>query len=164
MSAGRPEGEVKGTNTPIGRLTCQFMSSLAGLDQDPDVRIEAVAFSLVYLGLGLLLELIVGGRRSDSEKDLEILVLRHQVHPRAAAARSAGRCCVGPAASPLGQAGGMSSLRSRPSAAGSEFAGFRFPPDVIAVAVRWYLRVRHEALFDREEMKGLLLWAVAAVH
>jgi IS6 family transposase len=22
----------------------------------------------------------------------------------------------------------------------SEFAGFRFPPDVIAVAVRWYLR------------------------
>ena len=34
----------------------------------------------------------------------------------------------------------MHSSRSRPSAAGSEFAGFRFPPDVIGVAVRWYLR------------------------
>ena len=58
----------------------------------------------------------------------------------------------------------MSLRRFCPLADRSEFAGFRFPPDVIAVAVRWYLRVRHEALLDREEMKGLLLWAVAAVH
>ena len=34
----------------------------------------------------------------------------------------------------------MSSPRSRPPVGRSEFAGFRFPPDVIAVAVRWYLR------------------------
>ncbi len=34
----------------------------------------------------------------------------------------------------------MSSPRSRPPARGSGFAGFRFPPEVIAVAVRWYLR------------------------
>ncbi len=34
----------------------------------------------------------------------------------------------------------MSSPRSCPFVGRSEFAGFRFPPDVIAVAVRWYLR------------------------
>jgi transposase, IS6 family len=34
----------------------------------------------------------------------------------------------------------MSSRRPYPSVDRSEFAGFRFPPDVIAVAVRWYLR------------------------
>jgi IS6 family transposase len=34
----------------------------------------------------------------------------------------------------------MSSRRSCPSVDRSDFAGFRFPPDVIAVAVRWYLR------------------------
>ena len=34
----------------------------------------------------------------------------------------------------------MSSPRSRPPVDRSGFAGFRFPPDVIAVAVRWYLR------------------------
>ena len=34
----------------------------------------------------------------------------------------------------------MSTRRSRPAVDRSEFAGFRFPPDVITVAVRWYLR------------------------
>ena len=34
----------------------------------------------------------------------------------------------------------MSTGRSRPSLDRSAFAGFRFPPDVITVAVRWYLR------------------------
>ena len=34
----------------------------------------------------------------------------------------------------------MSRRRSLPSVDRSEFAGFRFPPDVITVAVRWYLR------------------------
>ena len=34
----------------------------------------------------------------------------------------------------------MLSSRSCPAAGRSGFAGFRFPPDVIAVAVRWYLR------------------------
>jgi hypothetical protein len=40
---------------------------------------SVVAFSFVYLGLGRLFELIVGGRRHDAEKDVELLVLRHQV-------------------------------------------------------------------------------------
>jgi transposase-like protein len=30
--------------------------------------------------------------------------------------------------------------RSRPSPPHSAFAGFRYPPDVIVLAVRWYLR------------------------
>jgi IS6 family transposase len=34
----------------------------------------------------------------------------------------------------------MRSRRSRPAATRSAFAGFRFPPDVIVLAVRWYLR------------------------
>ena len=34
----------------------------------------------------------------------------------------------------------MSTRRLRPPVGRSEFAGFRFPPDVITVAVRWYLR------------------------
>jgi transposase, IS6 family len=40
----------------------------------------------------------------------------------------------------FGQASQVSSRPSRPSVDGSEFAGFRFPPEVIAVAIRWYLR------------------------
>jgi IS6 family transposase len=36
---------------------------------------------------------------------------------------------------------GMSTRRPRPApATRSAFAGFRFPPDVIVLAVRWYLR------------------------
>ena len=34
----------------------------------------------------------------------------------------------------------MSWLRSRQLVERSQFAGFRFPRDVIAVAIRWYLR------------------------
>ena len=34
----------------------------------------------------------------------------------------------------------LSSRSRRPSPSGSAFAGFRFPPEVIVVAVRWYLR------------------------
>ena len=34
----------------------------------------------------------------------------------------------------------MRSRRPRPAATRSAFAGFRFPPDVIVLAVRWYLR------------------------
>ena len=34
----------------------------------------------------------------------------------------------------------MFSRRPHPSVDRSEFSGFRFPPDVITVAVRWYLR------------------------
>jgi hypothetical protein len=39
-----------------------------------------------------------------------------------------------------GQAGLMRRRPARVSAPRSEFAGFRFPPDVIMIAVRWYLR------------------------
>ncbi|HKR51521.1 MAG TPA: hypothetical protein VJT72_18455 [Pseudonocardiaceae bacterium] len=40
----------------------------------------------------------------------------------------------------IGQAGLMRPRPARVSAPRSGFAGFRFPPDVITVAVRWYLR------------------------
>jgi len=40
----------------------------------------------------------------------------------------------------LGQAGLMRLRPARVPAPRSGFAGFRFPPDVIMVAVRWYLR------------------------
>jgi putative transposase len=38
-----------------------------------------VAFSLLYLGIRRLLGLVVSSRRSDSDKDIEIMVLRHQI-------------------------------------------------------------------------------------
>jgi transposase, IS6 family len=43
---------------------------------------------------------------------------------------------------PGGQGGGMSSRRCRPVFAVpcSAFKGFRFPPEIIVLAVRWYLR------------------------
>ena len=40
----------------------------------------------------------------------------------------------------LGQAVLMRRRHSRPPVPPSSFAGFRFPPEVIPVAVRWYLR------------------------
>jgi hypothetical protein len=40
----------------------------------------------------------------------------------------------------LGQSGLMRSHAGRVRPSGSAFAGFRFPPDVIIVAIRWYLR------------------------
>jgi transposase, IS6 family len=40
----------------------------------------------------------------------------------------------------LGQAELMGRRHRRVSAPQSGFAGFRFPPEVIMVAVRWYLR------------------------
>jgi hypothetical protein len=42
---------------------------------------------------------------------------------------------------PSGEIAGMRARRPRPAAAPrSAFAGFRFPPEVIVIAVRWYLR------------------------
>jgi hypothetical protein len=38
-----------------------------------------VAFSLVYLGLCRLLGLVWSARRSESDKDIEIMVLRHRM-------------------------------------------------------------------------------------
>jgi hypothetical protein len=42
-------------------------------------RSAAVLFSFVYLGVRRILELIIWLRKGDGDKDLEILVLRHQV-------------------------------------------------------------------------------------
>jgi hypothetical protein len=42
-------------------------------------RSAVVVFSFVYLGMRRILELVVSLRKSDIDKDLEILVLRHQV-------------------------------------------------------------------------------------
>ena len=39
-----------------------------------------MAFSLLYLGFCRLLSLVCSARRSEPDKDIEILVLRHQVH------------------------------------------------------------------------------------
>jgi transposase-like protein len=41
---------------------------------------------------------------------------------------------------PGSETAGMRTRRPRPAAPQSTFAGFRFPPDVIVLAVRWYLR------------------------
>ncbi len=38
-----------------------------------------MAFSLVYVGLCRILGVVVLSRRTESEKDIEIMVLRHQV-------------------------------------------------------------------------------------
>ena len=53
-----------------------------------------------------------------------------------------GRCpgTVASADGGLGQAVLMRRRHSRLPAPRSSFAGFRFPPEVITVAVRWYLR------------------------
>src|SRR5665213_716910 len=39
----------------------------------------SVAFSLLYIGLCRILGLVVSSRRTESDKDIEIMVLRHQV-------------------------------------------------------------------------------------
>ena len=38
-----------------------------------------MAFSLLYLGMCRILGLVLSGRRGESDKDVEIMVLRHQV-------------------------------------------------------------------------------------
>jgi hypothetical protein len=38
-----------------------------------------VAFSLLYVGLCRILALVVSSRRSEADKDVELVVLRHQV-------------------------------------------------------------------------------------
>ena len=54
-------------------------------------------FSLGYLGLRRVLELMVWARRSDLDKELEILVLRHQIRsasrPLNLEAARARPCC-----------------------------------------------------------------------
>jgi hypothetical protein len=53
----------------------------------------------------------------------------------------AGRCCICCERALRGQTVVMRTRRPRPvSVPRSAFAGFCFPPDVIVLAVRWYLR------------------------
>ena len=57
----------------------QYDSS--GLALPIDARPSStVAFSLLYIGLCRILGLALSGRQSESDKDIEIVVLRHQVH------------------------------------------------------------------------------------
>ena len=64
------------------------------------------------------------------------------VHEVAAVVRAMGDLdgTVASADGRLGQAVLMHRCRFRLPAPRSSFAGFRFPPEVIMVAVRWYLR------------------------
>ena len=55
-------------------------------DQDPELALgtgvrplSTVAFSLLYVGLCRILGLIASFRRTESNRDIEIMVLRHQV-------------------------------------------------------------------------------------
>jgi len=55
-------------------------------DQDPELALgidgrpsSTVAFSLLYVGLCRILGLIASFRRTESDRDIEIMVLRHQV-------------------------------------------------------------------------------------
>ena len=63
---------LKGAKIPIRPPGWHFASTFG--------RHPTVAFSLVYLSLCRLLGLVRSARRSESDKDIEIMVLRHQVH------------------------------------------------------------------------------------
>jgi putative transposase len=59
----------------------QNHDQVSGLALLVDVRpSSSVAFSFVYLGFCRLLSLVCSARRFEPDKDIEILVLRHQVH------------------------------------------------------------------------------------
>ena len=102
--------------------------------------IADVSLRLLYLIISLLLSWLTLLGRSASSKDIELLVLRHEVavlrrtnpKPRqdGSVALTEGR---------LRKAGLMPRRLAAP-APRSSFAGFRFPPEVIMLAVRWYLR------------------------
>ena len=57
--------ELKDTNTTIGPLDWHFLSTLG--------------LSLLYIGLCRIFDLVLSGRQSESDKNVEIMVLRHQV-------------------------------------------------------------------------------------
>jgi len=88
----------------------------------------SMALRLIYLMLFKFLGWTVLRARAETAKEIEILVLRHQL---------AGHCCIGRVLARAGWA-----VSHRPAAVPrprSSFAGFRFPPEVIILALRWYL-------------------------
>jgi hypothetical protein len=86
-----------------------------------------VAFSLVYLGLCRVLALVVSSRRGAADKDIELVVLRHQV--RALKRQATAASGTGPLTAPSwlrsagcsrGNAGELSWLRPRLCSVGTE--------------------------------------------
>jgi len=71
----------------IGHLTQQFVATLG---------IIRCAFSLLYIGLCRVLGLVVTGRRSGFDKDVEIVVLRYQVRCVSSNVSSMLGCGTGP--------------------------------------------------------------------
>jgi hypothetical protein len=63
---------VKGTKITIRSLNWALL-----VDVRPS---SSVASSLLYLGFSRLLSLVCCARQSESDKEIEIMVLRHQVH------------------------------------------------------------------------------------
>jgi hypothetical protein len=85
-----------------------------------------VVFSLLYLGICRVVGFIVSSRRSESDKDIEIMVLRHQVHVLDVRSRDVSG--TGPpieqssllsAVVSLGRGGGASSSPPTPSCVGT---------------------------------------------
>jgi hypothetical protein len=85
-----------------------------------------VIFSSVYLLVRSLLACLIVLARREVSKDAELLVRGCCID------RAVVRGRMRPRATSLPDYGSASSR--------SAFAGFRFPPDVIVLAVRWYLR------------------------
>jgi hypothetical protein len=105
--------------------------------------------STLYQLVRCLLGLIAVVVRRDVSKNAELLALRHQnavLHRQVSRVRytPADRVwlagSVASVENKIGQAWLMRRRPRRVSASRSNFVGFRFPPDVIMVAVRWYLR------------------------
>ena len=94
--------------------------------------IPGVTLRLLYLIFSRVLGWLMLLGRASSSKDVELLSCATRSR------YSAGLCCIDRGW--LGQAGLMPHRPAAVPRPRSSFAGFRFPPEVIMLAVRWYLR------------------------